>query len=146
MKKFKFLGIIAILFVISVRLQAQNNSAPKPLIIQTMYISPSEATMRVNLDSLLKIWKERVMNPNPFFVSTKIVQHWWGHDSREVIFIFELKSWDDIERAFEKRNEILKDHKGWATKEDAQAFGKLWRSIFFNEPHHSDEIYQVVAE
>ena len=50
------------------------------------------------------------MNPNPYFVSAKIIRHWWGHNSRQVIFMFELESWDDIERAFDERDEIIKEH------------------------------------
>lgn len=142
----KIIAVTALLLVSSSYLYAQEKTPPKPLIIQTMYIStPGDGTLP-NVDSLLKIWKERIMNPNPYFVSTKIIQHWWGHDSREVIFIFELKNWNDVEPAFDKRNEIIKEHKGWATKEDVDAFRKLWMAVFARNSHHSDEIYRVVAE
>lgn len=147
MKKLKLIAVTAFLLFINCSVEAQENTPPKPLIIQTMYVTPAtDAGMRVNVDSLLTIWKERVMKPNPYFVSTKILRHWWGHDSREVVFIFELKNWGDLEKAFDKQNGIIEEHKGWATKEDAQAFGKMWVSTFVLNSHHSDEIYRVVAE
>lgn len=119
--------------------------APRPFIIHTNYINMAGGLKRVNLDSLLKIWEQRVMAPNPYFVNSKIVTHWWGHDSRQVLFMYELKSWDDIPKAFEERGKILKAHKGWASEDDVKAFRELWRSVFLPE-HHSDEIYRVVGE
>jgi hypothetical protein len=144
MKHLKITALAIVFFTIAPHLFGQGKEQIKPLIIQTIHVNLTESSMRVSMDSLLKIWKERVMKPNPYFVSTKIVKHWWGNDSRDVVFIFELKSWDDIAPAFEKRNEIIKAHKGWASDEDAKAFGKLWFTVFMNNPQHSDEIYQIV--
>ncbi len=145
MKKVK-LFVLPLLLLTCFNLYAQEKPQSKPLIMQTMYLNATEANMKINIDSVLRIWKERIMDPNPYFISTKIIRHWWGHDSREIIFIFELKSWDDIEKSFNKRAEIIKEHKGWGTEEEANAFGKLWRSLFVAGSHHSDEIYQLVAE
>lgn len=146
MKRLQIAVLSAMFLLMAPTLFAQSKEKPKPLVIQTMHVNLNENTMRVNMDSLLKIWKERIMDPNPYFVSTKILKHWWGNDSRDVVFMYELKSWDDIMSAFEKRNEIINAHKGWATDADAKAFGKLWFSVFMNNPQHSDEIYQIVEE
>lgn len=86
------------------------------------------------------------MNPNPYFVGIKIIKYQWGNDSRYVIFIYGLKSWNDIEPAFKESNEILKAHKGCANDQDVEAFKKLWSSLFMNDQHHSDEICQVVEQ
>lgn len=144
MKTIRILSLVSYLVLLTLTINAQENTPkPKPLIIQTMYLDGQESNQRVNVDSLLKIWKQRIMDPNPYFESTKIVTHWWGKDSREVVFIYVLKSWSDLEKSFEKRNEIIKEHKGW-TDAEAKEFGKVWRSLFSG--HHSDEIYRVVAE
>ena len=146
MKAIKTLSLVLLLLAFTFSVKAQEpTQQTKPYVVHTMYLHASQPAMMGKIDSLLKIWKERVMDPNPYFTSTKIVRHWWGHDSREVIFIYELKSWNDIETAFEKRNEIIKAHKGWASEEDVKAFRKMWSEIFMPE-HHSDEIYSVVAE
>lgn len=79
---------------------------------------------------------------NPFYTNSKIVTHWWGHDSREVILISELNSWDDIPKAFDKQRELqMKFIKETGGKD----FAKQWMALFMPE-HHSDEIYRVVAE
>lgn len=125
-------------------LYAQADEEAKPFIVQTNYLQITEANRDLNLDSLLKIYKERLMDANPYFTSSKIVLHWWGHDSRQLIIIHELKSWDDIEKAFDKRNELMrtmiKDG-----DENTKKFMKVMRAVFEGS-HHSDEIYRVVGE
>lgn len=147
MRRLTFIPAIGFLSIMlfAGRACAQDKAAPKPFIIQTLYLNIDKDTPRENLDSLLKIWKERVMDVNPYFVSTKILRHFWGHDSREVLFMFELKSWDDIPKAFDRRDQILKAHEGWASEEDLKKFGEMWRNAF-RGGHHADEIYSVVSE
>jgi len=144
MKNFKVVILALAFFGIAPGLLGQVKEKPKPFIIKTVHVNLTESTVRVNMDSLLKIWKERILDQNPFFVSSRILRHWWGSDSRDVVFIYEFKSWDDIVPAFEKVNELIKAHKGWANDDDFKAFGKLWFSLFMNNPQHSDEIYQIV--
>jgi hypothetical protein len=120
---------------------AQNNRDPKIYVVHTMYVNRTGETLKIRVDSLLKIFKETAMDANPYFTSSKIVAHLWGHDSREVLMIYELKSMNDLEAAFEKQNSLfmtyIKAHKD---------FGDQWLKIFLNPEHHSDEIYGVVAE
>lgn len=144
MKKLKIIILAILFFTITPDLFAQSKTQPKPLIIETMHINPVESTFRVNMDSLVKIWKERILDPNPYLVSVKIGRHWFGSDSRDIVYIYELKSWDDIQPAFKKQNELIKAHKGWVNDEDFKAFRKLWFSVFVNNAYHSDEIYQVM--
>jgi len=138
-KKMLFTAIAFMAFYFTVN--AQNNQEPKPFVIHTMYINRTGATLKMNVDSLLKIFKKTAMDANPYFTSSKIVAHMWGHDSREVLMIFELKSMNDLQAAFEKEfslfREYVKTHKD---------FGDQWLSLFLNPEHHSDEIYGVVAE
>jgi len=98
--------------------------------------------MNVNVDSILKIYKQYIFDKNPYYLNTKIVKHWYGHDSREVLMISELKSWGDIEKADAKRTEIINE---LDKMPQMQKGGMMWFSLISPE-HHSDEIYQVVAE
>lgn len=132
----------AIAFVaLSFTASAQNNRDNKIYVVHTMYVNRTGETLKINVDSLLKIFKETAMDANPYFNSSKIVTHMWGHDSREVIMTYELKSMNDLDAAFEKQNSLfmgyIKTHKD---------FGNQWLNIFLNPEHHSDEIYRVVAE
>lgn len=138
-KKMLFTAIAILAFAFTAN--AQRNPDPPIYVVHTMYISRTSETFKINVDSLLKIFKETALDDNPYFTSSKIVAHLWGHDSREVLMIYELKSMKDLQAAFEKQNsllmEYLKNHKD---------FGKQWLSLFMNPEHHSDEIYGVVAE
>lgn len=146
MKKSVFvIGVSLSLFCLSSNsLYAQTDEEAKPLIVQTNYLQVSDENRSINLDSLLKIWKKRVVDANPYFTNTKILMHWWGHDSRQLIYMYELNSWDDIEKAFDKREELMrtmiKDG-----DENTKEFLKLIRACFKGS-HHSDEIYRVVGE
>lgn len=115
--------------------QSQQNS--KPYVVQTMRF---EFHPGINLDSLLKVYKQSFIDPNTYVVSSKIVTHWWGHDSREVIFMYELKSLDDLDKTFEKQRDLqiayMKDHPDLLQQ---------FRTLFAGAPH-SDEIYRIVAE
>ncbi len=145
MNTLKFLSICFLLLILTLSVQAQDEKGAKPVIYETMYIHQNIENRNVSLDSLLSVYKEKIIAPNQYFESSKILRHWWGSDSRQVVFMYELKSWDDISKAFDRQDEIMKEHKGWATEADAKAFRKLWWA-FFNDAHHSDEIYEVVAE
>ena len=78
---------------------------------------------------------------NEYVISHKAVRHFWGHDSRDFVEIIELKSFDDIEKAFEKANELFR--KEFTTKEARDAFNKAYSKYFTGK--HSDEIYSEVV-
>lgn len=93
------------------------------------------------LDSLTQISMDNAYKNNPYVVSYKIVRHWWGHDNRDFVRIIELKSWDDVEKAFEEVGNQFR--KAMPDKADREAFGKAYGKYFTGK--HSDEIYQEVA-
>ena len=138
-KKMLFTAIAFLAF--SFTANAQNKEATKPYVVHTMHINRTAETLKIKADSLLKIFKETAMDADPYFTSSKIVAHMWGHDSREVLMIYELKNMNDLQAAFEKQNnlfmEYIKTHKD---------FGNQWLRLFLSPEYHSDEIYGVVAE
>ncbi len=95
------------------------------------------------LDSLASLYLSKTFGAdNQYVVSCKLVRHWWGHNSRDVVQITEVKSWDDIMKANERSDELFE--KAWSTKESRAAFNKAYNKYFTGK--HSDEIYsQVVA-
>ncbi|MGN6400574.1 MAG: hypothetical protein ACTHMD_08980 [Flavisolibacter sp.] len=136
MTKKKFFCSFFLLMALSLGVHAQ--SAAKPFVMHTMYLNGNLENQNTNLDSLLKVYKQHVLDPNSYFASSKIIRHWWGHDSREVTIITELKNLDDLEKAFEKQNELLKQYTS-----SSKNFAHLWAQAFSPE-HHSDEIYRVI--
>lgn len=136
----KMLLIIVAFIAFSLSTNAQNKKPEsRPFVIHTMYITINAETIHTNVDSLLKVFKENIMDKDPYFSDSKIVIHWWGHDSREVILMCGLKSMNELEAAFEKQNSLfmgyIKTHK---------EFAKEWLAVFLQPEHHSDEIYRVV--
>ena len=133
-------GLILLFNVTSVKAQERGNS--KPFLIHTMYLTTSNENRNINADSVLEIFKKQVLDPNQYYTNSKIVAHWYGQDSRQVLVITEYKNWDDVAKSEIRQNEII----GQLMKDKSMAaVGKMWESLVFPE-HHSDEIYRVVAE
>lgn len=139
MKTIKVLSVALLLCAGISNIQAQDNRVSKPYIVHAMYLNVTADNRNVNVDSLLSIYKQKVIDANSYFTSVKLVRHWWGNDSRQVLFIYELKSWNDIEAAFNKQRELERQLFNSADG----AMGILWASLFLPE-HHSDEIYRII--
>jgi hypothetical protein len=94
------------------------------------------------LDSLATLYMDKVYGAdNEYTVSCKAVRHWWGHNNRDFIVMIEVKSWDDITKAYERGNELFE--KTWSTKEAQDAFNEAYNKYFTGK--HSDEIYSEVV-
>jgi hypothetical protein len=132
--------LTAIVFFAMFTAKAQNRPAEKPFLVHTIYLNSTLESRQVNVDSLLQIYKKYILDANPYITASKIVRHWYGHDSREVLVLTEYKSWDDVVKA-DAKQDAIED----SLPKSLDEAGKQWFSVLFPE-HHSDEIYQVVAE
>ena len=92
------------------------------------------------LDSLSHIYMDTQYKNNEYVVSYKVLRHWWGHDNRDFIQVLEVKSWDDITKAYDKGDELFM--KAMPNKTDREKFGKAYSKYFTGK--HSDEIYNEV--
>ena len=119
---------------------AQSDTPQKPYVMQTLYLNASMVTPHLNLDSILKVYKQHFIDPNNYVAGSKIITHWWGHDSREVIIMYELKDLDDLDKAFKKQRDLQE-----AYRKDHPDYVEQIRALFAGS-HHADEIYRVVAE
>jgi hypothetical protein len=136
----KIILFSAIVFILFAHANAQGTSQPgKICMVFTGYLNFTADNMNTNIDSLIKIYKENFYDKNPFFLNTRIIRHYYGHDSREVLIISELKDWDDIPKASAKGQELMSK----MPNRD-----KFWSQIsqLITPEHHSDEIYYVVSE
>jgi hypothetical protein len=132
--------LASLIFAWACACSAQQNTPVKPMLVHTIYVNATLENRNINLDSLLRIYKHYLLDPNQYYSNSKIVSHWYGHDSRELLIISELKSWADIEKAESRQEEIIRQ-----LPPSMDEGGKLWFSFLFPE-HHSDEIYRVIAE
>lgn len=119
---------------------AQEKAVTKPYLVHTIYANATIENRSVNVDSLLMIYKKDILDPNPYYKNNKIVMHWYGHDSREILIISELNNWADVALAEAKQDDIIKH-----LPKSMDKAGEQWFSVILPE-HHSDEIYRVVAE
>ncbi len=79
-----------------------------------------------------------VLKANPKLLSQRVVRHFWGADSRDLIIITEFKNLDDM---FTFNDEMNAAYDKAFTKEENENFNKLWMKYV---GMHSDEIYQEV--
>ena len=143
----KNLKYFSVLFLVLVCISSNNTTmaqqAQGHVFVMTNYqrAFPENGTNR-ELDSLAVLVDNITYGKdNEYVISHKAVRHFWGHDSRDFVEIIELKSFDDIEKAFEKANELFR--KEFTTKEARDAFNKAYSKYFTGK--HSDEIYSEVV-
>ncbi|HEY4967937.1 MAG TPA: hypothetical protein VII28_16135 [Puia sp.] len=142
MKPISMFSASLIILFTGTSVKAQETGHTRPFLIHTMYLSSTDENKNINTDSVLKIFKKNILEPNQFYTSSKIVSHWYGQDSRQVLVITEYNNWDDIAKSEIRQNEIIEQ---MMKDKSMAAIGKMWESLIFPE-HHSDEIYRVVAE
>lgn len=131
--------LLATVFILAVNSNGQESKPRKVCMVFTGYLNMTPENMNMNVDSLLKVYKQNYYDKNPYFTSTRIIRHYYGHDSREVLIITELNGWDDIPKAEAKGQELM------AKVPDQDKFWKAISSLITPE-HHSDEIYYVISE
>jgi hypothetical protein len=142
MKPINTFSTCLFLLFIGITAKAQEAGHTKPMLVHTMILSTTNENKDINSDSVLNIFKKLVLEPNQYYSSSKIVAHWYGHDSRQVLVITEYKSWDDIAKSEARQYEIIKQ---LMKDKNMAAINKMWEALIFPE-QHSDEIYRVVGE
>ena len=144
MKNLKsFLSFLLILFCAAWSNSTLAQEAQGNVFVMTNFerAFPEKGSAR-ELDSLSTLYMDKVYGSgNEFVVSHKAVRHWWGHNNRDFVAIIEVKSWDDVTKAFERSNELFE--KAWPTKEARDEFNKAYNKYFTGK--HSDEIYREVV-
>lgn len=115
-------------------LWAQN--APTLLILTKVHING-------NADFTVEQWKahekeyfDKVTNENDLIVGATVLVHYYSNDNSEVIFATTYRTWEDIEKADVKNEELAKI--AWPDETNRKAFFAKQRSFYTSE--HSDEI------
>ena len=109
-------------------------------VTTTQFIFPDDGSI-AEWDSLNALYMDNVINKNEFIISQRALRHMWGHNSEDLVYITEYKSFTDIEKGQARNTELFNE--AWATSEERQAYNKA-ASKYFGD-HHSDEIYQEVT-
>ncbi|HEY6143061.1 MAG TPA: hypothetical protein VIV55_06460 [Flavobacterium sp.] len=135
-KFFLVLGMLIFTFLLSATMQAQEE--PKPVYITI-------TTMHLNYDAPnLKDWKkteqeyyDKVTSKNSLIIGSELLTHFYTANSSDVLLVTVFKTWEDIEKAHEASEELMK--KAWPDEKERKAFQDKYRSYY--TPMHSDEIY-----
>jgi hypothetical protein len=127
-------------FFISSQVNAQDEDPHVYTVTTTQFVFPDGGSI-AEWDSLNTLYMENVINKNEYIVSQRALRHMWGHNSEDLVYITEYKSFTDIEKGQARNTELFRET--WATSEERQAYNNAVNKYFGN--HHSDEIYQEVT-
>jgi hypothetical protein len=136
----KLTGIVAMLcmaFLPSV-LVAQN--VPQVLVVARFHVDPSSKSTFDEWKAHEKEFFDKVTLKNDLILGTNVLVHYYTSDNSEVLFVTAYRSWEDIEKADEKDNELIKA--AWPDSVKRRAFFDKQRSFY--TPIHSDEIRSIV--
>ena len=132
---------ILCLVLVSPAIRAQAQQRPgNTVVISTFELALPEDGKRSEFDSLTQLYNTNVVAKNKYVISHKTVRHWWGHNNRDMLQIYEVKSWEDVIKANEENNTLFE--KAWPTEAARKEFNKAYDKYFTGK--HSDEIYQEV--
>ena len=139
MRKLSFsLAVMLLLtFFISSQINAQDEDPHVYTVTTTQFVFPDGGSI-AEWDSLNTLYMENVVSKNEYIISQRALRHMWGHNSEDLVYITEYKSFTDIEKGQERNTELFRE--AWATSEERQAYNNAANKYFGN--HHSDEIYQ----
>jgi len=135
---FQFVAIIIIAFLFfNDSSFAQDGNV---VYVQTWQFQMPEGGSWAEFDSLSALINEHVVSKNDKILSQRIVRHYWGSDSRQLIFIREYANIEDVVGDDDTGDNLFKE---WMpTEKDREAFGEAYGKYF--QGHHSDEIYSEI--
>jgi hypothetical protein len=79
-----------------------------------------------------------VFNKDSRVISTYVLRHFWGADSRDLVIVTEFKNYEDL---FSFSNEMESMLEKAFSKEQLEADDALWNKYV---GQHADEIYQLI--
>jgi hypothetical protein len=115
---------------------AQEQSADHIFIATTQKMSTPEGGRVAERDSLLQIYHEQVTKKNSHILSQRAMQHLYGADNRDWVWVTEYKDWASIEAATKMDTELFE--KFWKDDASRRQFNQMLNKYF---AEHSDEIY-----
>lgn len=137
MKRFTQVTVAIALFCLLTGSAFSQDNEGHYYTITTWKIEIPQDGSRKEFNNLMKEWYEKITSKNDKIISERIMRHSSGSDLRDVVVITEYASWNDIDAAQKKQEELVEA--AWPDKEQRQAFFKTFNKY---STTHSDEIYQ----
>lgn len=112
------------------------------------YVTATKMHWNMKLDNFsMDEWKalekeylDKVVKKNPFIKGQMFLMHYFTEDNTELILVSRYDSWNDIEKASEKTEELVKAV--WSNEKERKAFFSKKEKYYAKE--HSDEIYSTL--
>ncbi len=117
---------------------AQND--PQLLVVARFHFNLSSPATFDEWKAHEKEYFDKVTAKNDLIVGTNVLVHYYTDDNSEMLAVSVYRSWDDIEKANVKDNELIRA--AWPDSVKRQAFFDKRRSFYTSL--HSDEIRSVV--
>jgi hypothetical protein len=107
--------------------------------VTTWKVSSPEGGSMAEFNTMMKEWYDKVVSKNEFIISERVMRHQSGNDMRDWVFITEYASWNDIDAAAERQNELV--DAGWPNEDERSEY---FKKFFSYANTHSDEILQEI--
>lgn len=130
-----FIAIFGLVFLTGTAIAQDGNY----YTVTTWKISAPEGGSMSEFTEIMQEWYDKVVSKNEYIVSERVLRHQSGADMRDWVFITEYKSWNDIDKAGDRQNELVQE--AWKTAEER---GDFFSKFFSYARTHSDEIMQEV--
>lgn len=115
---------------------AQEQSADNIFVATVQKMRMPEGGRNVERDSLLQLYHEQVTKKNTHIISQRALQHLYGADNRDLVWITEYKDWASVEAATKMDTELFERY--WKDAESRRQFNRMLNKYF---AEHSDELY-----
>lgn len=105
--------------------------------VTTWKIEIPENGSNAEFNTLMKEFNQKVVAPNQYIVSEKIMRHASGSDSRDLVIVTEYKNWNAIDAAAIRQSELMDT--AWGSDAERKEFFQKFYKYFLM---HTDEIYR----
>ena len=135
MKQLVFAVVVAGVFFAGTA-SAQDQNADHIFVVTVQKMARPEGGRVAERDSLLQLYHEQVTKKNTHIISQRAVQHLYGSDNRDLVWITEYKDWASVDAASTMDNELFEKY--WKDAESRRQFNRMLNKYF---GYHSDEVY-----
>jgi hypothetical protein len=136
--KFKSIGIAVLCMALPTLIWGQ--TAPKFLVLTKVHFDQKADFTVEQWKAHEKEYFDKVTNKNDLIVGTTVLVHYYSNDNSEVMFATSYRTWEDIEKADAKNEELAK--LAWPDEGTRKIFFDKQRSFYTSE--HSDEIRAIL--
>jgi hypothetical protein len=137
-KKISGIGLMLCMAFLPFVVGAQND--PQFLVLTRVHLSRETKFTLDEWKAQEKEYFDKVTSKNDLIVGTGVLVHYFTSDNSEVLFATVYRTWDDIEKADARNEELAKA--AWPDEAQRKAFFDKLGSFYSSE--HSDEIRSIL--